>query len=234
MFLVVPVTLSVMTGRTKAEVGARVQARRRELQLTPGQLVQQAQIDDKTLQKLENGTRWPQEKTRFAIEAVLRWTPGSIALIRAGEEPTPLSDNAEGPPAEAKSEGWVHATTLLWKQIVEVADVARDADGEIERAANKAVTVAVDVLPEMLIAVEPSTAALPLIREMSVRSMDSINRLRELRGEDNLDQGSRGVTLPRDDSEDGASTSSLERLEKHTSAEQVNIDDGGHGREKRW
>lgn len=77
-----------MEPRSKAEVGARVKARRLELRMTPSELVAAAGIDDKTLQRLEDGTRWPQERTRLKIEPVLLWAPGSIEQILRGGEPT--------------------------------------------------------------------------------------------------------------------------------------------------
>ena len=89
--------------RTNAEIGARVRARRIELKLTPSELLTKADIDAKTLQRLEDGTRWPIERTRRRIEEVLAWSPGGIDAIRDGDEPTPLPRIDVGyPPQPAK------------------------------------------------------------------------------------------------------------------------------------
>lgn len=76
-----------MEPRSLTEVGALVRERRVMLNMTPGQLIERADIDAKTLQKLESGERWPQEKTRRKIEPVLKWKPGGIDTLREGGEP---------------------------------------------------------------------------------------------------------------------------------------------------
>ena len=96
MFLNVPIMLSRMEPRSLTEVGALVRERRVALNLTPGQLIDRADIDAKTLQKLEAGERWPQEKTRRKIEPVLKWKPGGIDTLRDGGEPEEVTSAGLG------------------------------------------------------------------------------------------------------------------------------------------
>lgn len=96
MFLKVPTMLSRMEPRSLTEVGALVRERRVALNLTPGQLIDRADIDAKTLQKLEAGERWPQEKTRRKIEPVLKWKPGGIDALRDGGEPEEVTSASLG------------------------------------------------------------------------------------------------------------------------------------------
>lgn len=95
MFLVVPVTLWGME-RTKAEVGALVAKRRLEIGYSEKRLMDLAKVDRKTLTALEDGTRWPQEETRFKFEEALRWPRGSIERARkdAGWTPVELPESA--------------------------------------------------------------------------------------------------------------------------------------------
>lgn len=79
-----------MNARSLAEVGAIVKARRLELQMTPSDLCQAAQIDPKTLQKLEEGVRVPQHRTRLKIEPALNWAPGSLDKVLDGGDPIPI------------------------------------------------------------------------------------------------------------------------------------------------
>ena len=96
MFLKVPITLRRMEARGLIEVGALIRERRVALNLTPGQLIDRAGIDAKTLQKLEAGERWPQEKTRRKIEPVLRWKPGGIDVLKDGGTPEELTSATLG------------------------------------------------------------------------------------------------------------------------------------------
>lgn len=92
MFLVVPVTLGRMDKRTPIEVGQLVKARRLELKLTQSAVVTAAGVDPKTYASLEDGSRWPQERTRLKVEEVLGWSPGSIGRALTGEDPAPIND----------------------------------------------------------------------------------------------------------------------------------------------
>jgi transcriptional regulator with XRE-family HTH domain len=78
--------------RDLPEVGRLVTRRRQELGLDAAQLARQAGVDPKTLASLEHGERWPRDRSRAAIEAVLHWQAGSLDDIRAGEDPTPTTD----------------------------------------------------------------------------------------------------------------------------------------------
>lgn len=62
-------------------------ARRGTLGLTQERLAERAGVTVKTVYNLESGERWPQARTRSAIEDALRWRPGDLARIGAGMEP---------------------------------------------------------------------------------------------------------------------------------------------------
>ncbi|SLH42155.1 Uncharacterised protein [Mycobacteroides abscessus subsp. abscessus] len=81
-----------MTQRTNLEVGERVRARRIELSLTPSDVTTAADVDPKTLQRLEDGSRWPIERSRRRIEPVLKWRPGALDVLKEGGEPEEDSD----------------------------------------------------------------------------------------------------------------------------------------------
>lgn len=82
-----------MRRRTTAEVGALIKARRIELALTEARLRELAGIDPKTQGGMEDGSRWPQERTRMKVEPVLLWKPGSIEALRNGGDATELPAN---------------------------------------------------------------------------------------------------------------------------------------------
>jgi transcriptional regulator with XRE-family HTH domain len=82
---------SAMQKRSRAEVAAAVKARRLELQLTPAEVIEASGVSAKTYNKLEDGTRWPQERSRLKIEPVLQWRSGSIENLLAGGEAEPTS-----------------------------------------------------------------------------------------------------------------------------------------------
>lgn len=90
MFLKVPVMIRGMSERTTAEVGHLVGQRMKSLRLAVRQVVAQAKVDRKTLTGLLEGTRWPQEETRYRVEAALGWAGGSIQDLRDGRDATEL------------------------------------------------------------------------------------------------------------------------------------------------
>lgn len=96
-----------MTQRTNLEVGERVRARRIELSLTPSDVTTAADVDPKTLQRLEDGSRWPIERSRRRIEPVLKWRPGALDVLKEGGEPEEDSDlnDLEQEVAEAQELG---------------------------------------------------------------------------------------------------------------------------------
>lgn len=57
------------------------------LGLTRDQLADRAGIDRKTVYNLLSGDRWPQPKTRNALERVLGWYPGDLLRLGEGGEP---------------------------------------------------------------------------------------------------------------------------------------------------
>ncbi|MBA9004556.1 helix-turn-helix domain-containing protein [Thermomonospora cellulosilytica] len=74
----------------RERVAKFVVARRGALGLTQEQLAERAGVTVKTVYNLESGGRWPQARTRGAIEGALRWRPGDLVRIAEGQEPTPV------------------------------------------------------------------------------------------------------------------------------------------------
>lgn len=140
---------------------------------------------DTTIGKIEAGTWHPTrgvDDTLRKLDKGLGWTVGSAASVLAGGDPT-LSSEPETPDEDSEyvHPGWVHMATLLWESIVTAADAAVDSKVAVEVATNEAVIIAADVIPEMLVAVEPGNASLPIIRETTIRGVEALNRLNELR-----------------------------------------------------
>jgi transcriptional regulator with XRE-family HTH domain len=79
-----------MAGELDRErVAKYVVARRGSMGLTQEQLAERAGVTVKTIYNLEAGERWPQARTRSAIEAALDWRPGDLVRIGEGLEPAP-------------------------------------------------------------------------------------------------------------------------------------------------
>lgn len=76
--------------------GAAAAARRRELDISQRSLAADGIINAGALIAFEKGRSWPRERTRFKLEEVLRWPPGTIARLRQGG---PVPDPAMPPPA---------------------------------------------------------------------------------------------------------------------------------------
>ncbi|GAA4237417.1 hypothetical protein GCM10022254_49420 [Actinomadura meridiana] len=80
--------LGAMAGDVDRErVAKYAVARRGSLGLTQEQLAERAGVTVKTVYNLESGERWPQARTRSAVEDALRWHPGDLARIGEGLEP---------------------------------------------------------------------------------------------------------------------------------------------------
>lgn len=87
-----------MAGQVDRErVAKYVVARRGSLGLTQEQLAERAGVTVKTIYNLESGGRWPQARTRGAIEAALRWRPGDLVRIGEGQEPSVIPEEAAEP-----------------------------------------------------------------------------------------------------------------------------------------
>ncbi|REE95309.1 helix-turn-helix domain-containing protein [Thermomonospora umbrina] len=86
-----------MAGQVDRErVAKYVVARRGSLGLTQEQLAERAGVTVKTVYNLESGGRWPQARTRGAVESALGWQPGDLVRIGEGREPVQVP-GAEGP-----------------------------------------------------------------------------------------------------------------------------------------
>lgn len=72
----------------RARVARYVEARRGVIGLTQRELAERAGVDIKTINNLESGERWPQVKTRAAVERELQWSTGDLLRIAEGNEPT--------------------------------------------------------------------------------------------------------------------------------------------------
>ncbi|MFC6885006.1 MULTISPECIES: helix-turn-helix domain-containing protein [Actinomadura] len=71
----------------RGRIAKYVVARRGSLGLTQEQLAERAGVTVKTIYNLEAGDRWPQARTRSAIEDALQWRPGDLIRIGEGNEP---------------------------------------------------------------------------------------------------------------------------------------------------
>lgn len=93
-----------MPERSTEEVGQLVRQRMKDLRLSTRQVLQETQVDRKTLQALLDGTRWPQEETRLKLEVALQWKAGSIEDLRNGDPATPEDPQEEDDPLELVSD----------------------------------------------------------------------------------------------------------------------------------
>ncbi|MFC4912819.1 helix-turn-helix domain-containing protein [Actinomadura gamaensis] len=81
------------SGPDRERVAKYVVARRGALGLTQEALAERAGVTVKTVYNLEAGGRWPQARTRAAIEAALLWRSGDLALVGDGGEPEEAERN---------------------------------------------------------------------------------------------------------------------------------------------
>lgn len=96
MFLTFSGMLGHMVGESdRVRVAKYVVARRGSLGLTQEQLAERAGVTVKTIYNLEAGERWPQARTRGAIEGALRWRSGDLVRIGEGNEPTSVGEEAD-------------------------------------------------------------------------------------------------------------------------------------------
>lgn len=70
-----------------ARAGAAVADRREELGFTRRRLEADGVIDQQTLADFETGRQWPPDDARTRLEEHLKWPPGTIAAVRAGDQP---------------------------------------------------------------------------------------------------------------------------------------------------
>jgi len=84
--------------------GKAAAARRRELNISQRRLAAEGIINAGALIAFEKGRSWPRERTRAKLEEVLRWPPGTIARLRAGETPAPTPRDEAPAPSEGQAE----------------------------------------------------------------------------------------------------------------------------------
>ena len=135
-----------VTDRDTVQVGALVADRRGVLGLTQKELADAAGVDVVTIYNVESGRRWPQSKTRAAIEAALRWSPGDLTRLRRGGEPTPLpirvdigdgitvdvgDDEVTDPEALRRSLARALAEKSTWADVDDKMDAITDLIGEL-------------------------------------------------------------------------------------------------------
>ncbi|BCI55013.1 hypothetical protein NIIDNTM18_42910 [Mycolicibacterium litorale] len=110
-----------------------MKARRLELQKTPGEVVAEAEVDPKTYARLEDGTRWPQERSRLKIEAALEWEPGSIGRLLDGGDATPITTVPSTPAATQDAAptgdetGVWHLLAHMWRAAEDLVSAVLDA-----------------------------------------------------------------------------------------------------------
>lgn len=88
-----------MTDDARAKLGELIKARRLALGLSLSRAAKMAPLDRVTWTAAEGATRETRRAHFAAIERVLRWVPGSIDAILAGDKPTELPTALPEPPA---------------------------------------------------------------------------------------------------------------------------------------
>lgn len=78
--------------------------RRADLRLTWAEVARAAGINRETLRQIRSGTSDIRALTQRAVEDALRWKSGSIRMILAGGEPTPLKARPERPASPQEQE----------------------------------------------------------------------------------------------------------------------------------
>lgn len=132
-------------GRTR--LGVLVRQRRTELGLSQSGAADLADVDRATWASLESGARNVRAYNRPGIERAMRWLPGSVERVLAGDEPLP--DNSARPPATTLE---THSSEQLIKDIWADPDMDLDekerwiaivtrADAERAAAASKIAAV---------------------------------------------------------------------------------------------
>jgi transcriptional regulator with XRE-family HTH domain len=86
--------VDVQAGLDIARAGAAVTARREELGVSQRRLSDESVIGLVDLEDFERGRSWPDESTRQKVEQALRWPPGTITRVAAGDE-VPEDDDTE-------------------------------------------------------------------------------------------------------------------------------------------
>jgi transcriptional regulator with XRE-family HTH domain len=96
MFLNFSGIMRLMAGQLDRErVAKYVVARRGSLGMTQEQLAERAGVTVKTVYNLESAGRWPQARTRGAIEKALGWRSGDLTRVGEGGEPVPQAASEE-------------------------------------------------------------------------------------------------------------------------------------------
>ncbi|WP_431240920.1 helix-turn-helix domain-containing protein (plasmid) [Mycolicibacterium aichiense] len=80
-----------------AHAGAAFAARRDELGISQRELAKMRIISAPALIAFEKGRSWPRDKTRAKLEQAVRWPPGTLAKLSAGQQ-APINSAKEGAP----------------------------------------------------------------------------------------------------------------------------------------
>lgn len=112
-------------GLDRERVARYVIDRRGGLGLTQEELAERAGLDRKTIYHLESAERWPQVKTRGALEEALGWASGDLMRIAEGGEPGDLMKaEAEAATAQASAHD-ATVTTIEGRTSARLEEVSR-------------------------------------------------------------------------------------------------------------
>lgn len=112
-----------------------VEARRKELQISPGEFVKRTGLTAPALRNLRQGhVRQYQERLTAEVCRVLRWTPDSIDRLLDGDDPIPLDDDPQPAPMidQATIDAIIQGATSLWEPALETLQAMNDRLARIE------------------------------------------------------------------------------------------------------
>jgi transcriptional regulator with XRE-family HTH domain len=113
-----------------ARAGAAFAARREELGISQRELAKMKIFGAPNLIAFEKGRSWPRERTRAKLEQVVKWPPGTLAKISAGQ-PVPVSGAIETSGAEgAAADVITGAVIVAVEQVLATIDNLPDDDDD--------------------------------------------------------------------------------------------------------
>lgn len=98
-----------MDQAAREAAGRAVLRQMSRMQLNRADVLRNSGVDNKTLQALLDGTRWPHVSTRAKVEAAIGWQPGDIERAARGE----LAGDAPARPAGSLSDAELIAELAL-------------------------------------------------------------------------------------------------------------------------